>query len=142
LRIGLSLTSSNMVRHGWRGITIRNFTRNSRTLNKSQMKRCDHMREATTILTKRSKQFRLGKWRLSKSLSNQSAPCCRPRLSRGSCRVCPFAKLNSLKSWMGQNVNSPFSNICAVTFKLYFRSSRIAAANRLTFSSRPLASSP
>ena len=54
----------------------------------------------------------------------------------------PFAKLNSLKSWMGQNVNSPFSNICAVTFKLYSRSSRTAAANRLTFSSRPLANSP
>ena len=43
---------------------------------------------------------------------------------------------------MGQNVNSPFSNICAVTFKLYFRSSRIAVANRLTFRSRPVANSP
>jgi len=49
---------------------------------------------------------------------------------------------NSLKSWMGQNVNSPFSNICAVTFKLYSRSSRIAVANRLTFNSRPLTNSP
>src|SRR5262249_56487993 len=33
---------------------------------------------------------------------------------------------NSLKSWMGQNVNSPFGNIRAVTFKLYPRSTRIA----------------
>ncbi len=30
----------------------------------------------------------------------------------------------------------------AVTFKLYFRSSRIAVANRLTFRSRPVANSP
>ena len=37
--------------------------------------------------------------------------------SRRSCRSRSLATRNSLKSWMGQNVNSPFSNIRAVTFK-------------------------
>jgi hypothetical protein len=45
------------------------------------------------------------------------------RLSRGliapKLSVRYFCRLNSLKSWMGQNANSPFSNIRAVTLKLY-----------------------
>ena len=42
-----------------------------------------------------------------------------------------------VESWMGQNVNSPFSNIRAVTFKLYSRSTRTALANRPASNSRP-----
>ena len=39
--------------------------------------------------------------------------------SRKSCLCAISARLNPLKSWMGQNANSPFSNIRAVTLKLY-----------------------
>jgi hypothetical protein len=50
------------------------------------------------------------------------------------------ALLKPLKSLMGQNVKSPFSNIRAGTFKLYLCSSRIADANRRK--SRPAPKSP
>jgi hypothetical protein len=53
-----------------------------------------------------------------------------------------FAMLNSLKSHVGRNVNSPFSNIHAVTFKLYRHSSRIAVASQPTSKSGPVAKSP
>src|ERR1700730_11349882 len=52
---------------------------------------------------------------------------------------CFFAEPNSLKSWMGQNVKSPFSNIRAVTYRLYSYSTGIAVPNR---PSRRVAKSP
>jgi hypothetical protein len=56
------------------------------------------------------------------------------------CALC--TRLNSLKSRMGQNVKSPFSNIRAETFKLCSRSSQLGVANRPTFNSRLVANSP
>jgi hypothetical protein len=44
---------------------------------------------------------------------------CRESSSRQSCLCAIFARLNSLKSRMGQNANSPLGNIRAVTLKLY-----------------------
>ena len=52
-----------------------------------------------------------------------------------------LATLKPLKSLMGQNVKSPFSNIRAGTFKLHPCSSRIADANRRR-KSRPATKSP
>src|SRR5262250_115546 len=131
-----------MARH----ITIPTSRRNSATLNKESDEEIrSHAigdnyldEEIKTVSPQPNRDFRSP---LEISPPMQSL-CCRPTLSRGSCRMCSVARLNSLKSWMGQNVNSPFGNICAVTFKLYSRSRRIAVANRLTFSSRPLAYSP
>ena len=57
----------------------------------------------------------------------------REALSRRSCRGSAVVPFKPLKSLMGQNVKSPFSNIHAGTFKLHLCSSRIADANRRKF---------
>ena len=105
-------------------------------------------RESTTIdcLDEQIKKVQLGLPRLSKSES--IALCCRSsqRLSgtssRTSCRSRSLATRNSLKSWMGQNVNSPFSNIRAVTFKLCLRSTRIALGKSSGLQLTPVTKTP
>jgi hypothetical protein len=67
---------------------------------------------------------------------------CRETLSRKSCRGRSLLMLKPLKPLMGQNVKSPFSNIRAVTSKLYSRSSRILGANRAHSASRSVLKSP
>jgi hypothetical protein len=57
----------------------------------------------------------------------------REALTRRSCHVAAVVLLKPLKSLMGQNVKSPFSNIHAGTFKLHLCSSRIVDANRRKF---------
>jgi hypothetical protein len=44
-----------------------------------------------------------------------------------------LTEANSLKSWMGQKVKSPFSNIRAETRKLYSLSGRTSVAKSLAF---------
>ena len=92
LRIELSLTSSNVVRHAWRGTSQRVTSHRNPRVNKSQMKRCDQMREATTILTKRSKQFRLGKWRLSKSPLESVGPMLSSKVITRKLSSVPFCQ--------------------------------------------------
>ena len=92
------------------------------TLHSSEFARTDADPDAAIILTSSLKRFPV---RQGRDFNHQDSVCtmqfkdCREGSSRQSC-LCPmFARLNSLRSWMGQNANSPFSNIRAVTSKLY-----------------------
>ena len=107
-------------------ITSGNFTENKN----HQVRKRGHTREHDDCLDEQIKKVQLGLPRLSKSRINRSMLSLIQRLSgtssRTSCRSRSLATPNSLKSWIGQNVNSPFSNIRAVTFKLCPRSTRMA----------------
>jgi hypothetical protein len=94
----------------------------------------------TTILTRRSKQFRLAKLRLSTSLEPVHSMLL-PKVLRTAhhaevVRLRALAVPNPLTSQMGQNVKSPFSNFHAVTFKLCPRLIR-ARRTSPAFNSRP-----
>ena len=80
------------------------------------------------VLTRTLKQFPLGTQRLRENQSARSSKVGLRAYQRLS--IVLLTLLNVLKSQMGQNVNSPFSNIRAVTSKLHSRPRWTALVNR------------
>src|SRR6266446_2537959 len=84
-------------------------------------------------LDEETEQFRLATREL-RSRQNRFALYVAPKPCREAhhaevVECCLFAEPNSLKSWMGQNVKSPFGNIRAGTYRLNSCSTGIAVAN-------------
>ena len=104
--------------------------------------RSGHLRQNDNYLDEKIKTVSARRTETLEVLWNQDALCCRPKLAakpiaQKLSRCAVLATPKPLKSLMGQNVKSPFSNIRAGTFKLHLRSSSIADANRRSFKSRP-----
>ena len=102
----------------------------------SKREHCDYLDERSkTVFDSANPSFRSPLESVRRMLSSQA---CRGA-SHAEVVDCALSAMpNSLESFVGQNVKSPFSNIHAITFKLCSRLRRISAANRPSSKSPPV----